>query len=95
MEPVFWIAILSNVATLGIAAAVFIPLSRAAARRLGAPRADGERVTALEAELEAAQARIGHTEERLAFLERLLEQGPETRALEPGDAGSSSSSIAQ
>jgi hypothetical protein len=86
MEPVFWIAIFSNVATLGIAAAVFIPLSRAAARRLTAPRADAERMTALEAELEAAQARIAESEERLAFLEKLLERGRQAPELTAGSA---------
>jgi hypothetical protein len=75
VEPVFWIAMLSNAATLGIAAAVFIPLSRAAARRLQAPAATADRIQALEAELEATQARLGLTEEKLIFMERLLESG--------------------
>lgn len=95
MEPIFWIAIFSNVATLGIAAAVFIPLSRAAARRLTVPRADSERIAALEAELEMSTARINQAEDRLAFVERLLEKGTDppllkerTRAEAPDDSRS-------
>jgi hypothetical protein len=87
MEPIFWIAMLSNAATLGIAAAVFIPLSRAAARRLSVPRADAERVEALEAELVLATARINEAEDRLVFLERLLENGSDAARLEGSRSG--------
>lgn len=82
MEPIFWIAIMSNVATLGLAAAVFIPLSRAAARRLSVPRADAQGVGALETELESHQARLTQTEERVAFLEQFLERAPDAPALQ-------------
>lgn len=81
MEPIFWIAIISNAATLGIAAAVFIPLSRAAARRLSVPRADAERIAALEAELQLATARMDAAEDRLVFLEGLLQKGSEAALL--------------
>ena len=71
----------------GLIAFSFTPLGRALARRLGGPSANpelDERVSRLEADLEAVRHERAESHERIDFAGRALAQVRDQRHLPPG-----------
>ena len=82
---------------MGFLGLFFGPIGQAIGRRIGGAKSKGdsttglttgemtaERVAALEDRIAELEGERGQLEERLDFAERMLTQGKEARALEPG-----------